>query len=221
MPPASPNNQTVFVVDDDPELRESLKSILEKLHFEVRAFSTAGNFYRYYRRDMPGCLILDMQLPRQTGLELYEQLLKEGKRLPVIFITGHADVGTAVAAMKTGAVEFLEKPFDIETLFDRVRSALQLDAQWRERQAEIRALECRIAKLSERERETLDMIQRGLSNKQMAARLFLSERAVEMRRSAIMRKLEVSSVAELLELAITNRILGELGMASVPTSRKR
>jgi FixJ family two-component response regulator len=149
-------------------------------------------------------------MPRQNGLELYEQLLSEGKRIPVIFITAHADITSAVAAMKTGALEFLEKPFDRETLLDRIHKALKLDAQWREQDARLADLSSRIARLSERERETLTLIQEGTSNKAMAARLFLSERAVEMRRSAIMRKLQVSTVAELLDLTITHRILSDL-----------
>jgi FixJ family two-component response regulator len=214
MPPASPTPPTVFVVDDDEQLRESLTALLEVLNFQVRAFSTPGSFHRYYRAEMPGCLILDLRMPRQSGLELYEQLLREGKRLPVIFITAHADVTSAVAAMKSGAVEFLEKPFDRETLLDRVLAALKLDAEWRSQDARWGAIEKRIAKLSDRERETLAMIQAGLSNKVMASKLFLSERAVEMRRSAIMRKLQVETVAELLDLTITHRILSDLRSAN-------
>ena len=209
----SHNRPTVFVVDDDEPLRESLCALLSVLEFEVRAFSTPGGFHRYYRAEMPGCLLLDLRMPRQSGLELYEQLLAEGKRLPVIFITAHADVSTAVAAMKSGAVEFLEKPFDRQTLIKRIHKALQLDAEWRNQDAHYNELATRIARLSERERETLALIQSGASNKSMAAQLFLSERAVEMRRAAIMRKLQVSNVAELLDLTITHRILGDLASA--------
>jgi FixJ family two-component response regulator len=218
MSPTVPYKPTVFVVDDDEQLRQSLCALLEVLNFEVRAFATPASFHRYYRAEMPGCLLLDLRMPRQSGLELYAQLLSEGKRLPVIFITAHADVTSAVAAMKSGAVEFLEKPFDRETLLDRVLKALELDAQWREQEAKLSALSSRIARLSKRERETLELIQAGVSNKAMAARLFLSERAVEMRRSAIMRKLQVSSVAELLDLTITHRILSDL--RSVNQNRK-
>ena len=213
MQPASPYKPTVFVVDDDEQLRESLGALLDVLNFEVRMFSTPGSFHRFYRSEMPGCLLLDLRMPRQNGLELYEQLLSEGKRLPVIFITAHADVTTAVAAMKSGAIEFLEKPFDRETLLDRVLNALKLDAQWREQDFELAAIEQRIARLSERERETLALIESGDSNKAMAAKLYLTERAVEMRRSAIMRKLQVSSVAELLDLTITHRILSDVRRA--------
>ena len=119
---------------------ESLCVLLEMLGFRVKAFGTPGGFLRLYRPEMAGCLILDIRMPRQSGLELYEQMLNEGKRIPVIFITANADVATAVAAMKTGAVEFLEKPFARAALLDRVRKALALDAQWRQRNAEFAEL---------------------------------------------------------------------------------
>ncbi len=214
MTPADTISPTVYVVDDDQQMLDSLEVLLEVLGFSVRAFASPGSFQRYYRPNMPGCLLLDIRMPRQDGLALYEQLLSEGKRLPVIFITAHADVSTAVAAMKTGAIEFLEKPFDRETLVDLVRKALALDAQWRERDAVYAALEERVRRLSDRERETLEMIQGGMSNKAMAAKLFLTERAVEMRRSAIMRKLQVRSVAELADLTATHRILTDLRSAA-------
>ncbi len=210
MTPASSSTPTLFVVDDDQQMRESLRELLSVLGYEVLPFSTPGGFHRYYRCEMPGCLLLDIRMPRQSGLELYEQLLQEGKRLPVIFITAHADVPTAVAAMKSGAVEFLEKPFDRDTLLDRVQRALELDSQWRSQEAKFAALAARIAVLNERDRETLQMIQAGESNKAMAAKLFISERAVEMRRSSLMKKLQVGSVAELIDLTSTHRILAEL-----------
>src|SRR4029078_13359293 len=112
--------------------------------FEVRAFNSAAQFRQHYKAEMAGCLVLDVHMPRQNGISLYSQLLEEGKRLPVIFITGHADVTTAVAAMKTGAIEFLEKPFDRATLEDRLKKALAVDAQWRERDAGLAAMQARI-----------------------------------------------------------------------------
>ncbi len=210
MPPSSPNTPTVFVVDDDQLMRDSLCALLEALDFRVCAFGAPGAFLRNYRAEMPGCLLLDIRMPRQSGPELYEQLLREGKRLPVIFITAHADVTTAVAAMKTGAIEFLEKPFDRQALVEHVHRALALDAQWRQRDAEFAELSQRIARLNARDRETLDLIQAGETNKAMATRLQLTERAVEMRRSTIMRKLQVRSVAELIDLTATHRILADV-----------
>lgn len=210
----SEHNPTVFVVDDDDEMRASLETLLDVLGFAVRTFPSGASFLRFYRPEMPGCLVLDIRMPRQSGLELYEQLLGEGKRLPVIFITAHADVPTAVAAMKTGALEFLEKPFDRHNLLERVQAAIQLDAQWRRRDAEFAAVEDRIRRLNERDRETLELVLAGESNKAMAVKLFITERAVEMRRSAIMKKLEVQSLAQLLDLAVTHRILDELRQAA-------
>lgn len=206
----STDNPTVFVVDDDDQMRESLEVLLQMLGFTVQAFGSPGAFLRFYRSEMPGCLILDIRMPRMSGLQLYETMLEEGKRLPVIFITAHADVSTAVAAMKTGAIEFLEKPFDRQTLLDRVQKALALDAQWRQRDAEFAELSDRVARLNLRERETLALIQEGLTNKAIAARLEITERAVEMRRSAMMSKLGVRSVAELIDLTSTHRLLAEL-----------
>jgi FixJ family two-component response regulator len=208
------SNPTVFVVDDDDEMRASLETLLEVLGFAVRTFPSGGSFSRHYRADMPGCLVLDIRMPRQSGLELYEQLLREGKRLPVIFITAHADVPTAVAAMKTGALEFLEKPFDRHNLLERVDAAIKLDAEWRQRDAAFTAVERRIQRLNDRDRETLELVIAGESNKTMAVKLFITERAVEMRRSAIMKKLEVQSLAQLLDLAVTHRILDELRQMS-------
>jgi FixJ family two-component response regulator len=213
MQPLLPYNPTVFVVDDDEQLRDSLTALLEVLNFRVHAFSTPGSFHRHYCAEMPGCLLLDLCMPRQSGLELYEQLLQEGKRLPVIFITAHADVTSAVAAMKSGAIEFLEKPFDRKKLLDLVTKALKLDAEWRDHDSQLKSLQDRIARLSERERETLALIQLGDSNKMMAAKLFVGERAIEMRRAAIMQKLEVSSLAELFDLTITFRMLNDLKSA--------
>jgi FixJ family two-component response regulator len=208
------NSPSVFVVDDDQPFLDSLGVLLEALDFRVRAFSSPGSFLRFYCPQMPGCLLLDIRMPRQNGMNMYEQLLREGKRLPVIFITAHADVSTAVAAMKSGAIEFLEKPFDRQTLVDRVRKALALDAQWRRQESHYAAIAGRIRQLSDRELETLELLRAGESNKSMAAKLFLSERAVEMRRSAIMKKLQVRSVAELLDLTTTHRILTELREAA-------
>ena len=195
-------------------MRSSLEALLNVLGFAVRTFPSAGTFSRFYTVNMPGCLVLDIRMPRQSGLELYEQLLREGKRLPVIFITAHADVPTAVAAMKTGALEFLEKPFDRDKLLERVNAAILLDAQWRAREADFIAVEERIDRLKQGERETLELVLAGESNKSMADKLFLTERAVEMRRSSIMKKLEVHSLAELLDLAVSHRIRNELRQAA-------
>lgn len=204
---------TVFVVDDDDQLRESLCVLLAMLGYPISAFDSPEAFLRSYRGEMAGCLILDVRMPRLSGLQLYEKLLHEGKRIPAIFITAHADVTTAVAAMKTGAIEFLEKPFDRATLINRVEKALALDAQWRASDRAFADLTERIARLTARDRETLALIREGLTNKAIAGRLGLTERAVEMRRSAIMRKLRARTVPELIELAASHQILADLRRA--------
>jgi FixJ family two-component response regulator len=204
----------VFIIDDDQRLLESFVVFFRERAYSVYAFSTASSFRHFYRPKMPGCLVLDTRMPRQDGLDFYKQLLREGKRLPVIFISADADVSTAVAAMKTGAIEFLEKPIDYLALLAHVQKAISLDAEWRRQDAAYTALAEQIRQLSDRDRETLELIQAGESNKSMAARLFLTERAVEMRRAALMKKLQVSSVAELLDLTITHRILTELRQES-------
>jgi FixJ family two-component response regulator len=214
MPLSETDSPTVFVVDDDEQMRESLSALLAVLNFEVRTFSTAGAFRRYYRADMPGCLLLDIRMPRQDGLSLYEQLLREGKRLPVIFITAHADVNTAVSAMKTGAIEFLEKPFARDILVNCIRKALALDESWRRQDASFQELQDRISRLTPRERETLALIQAGETNKAISARLAITERAVELRRASIMRKLQVRSAAEVIDVYATHRVLADLRSAT-------
>lgn len=204
------NHPSVFVVDDDAQLRASLTALLGTLGYEVRAFESGADFRLYYRREMTGCLLLDVRMPGESGLETYGRFLREGNRLPAIFITAHADVSTAVAAMKSGAIEFLEKPFERAALTQLIDKAFALDAQWRQREAEFAALDERIGRLNERDQETLQLLLDGLPNKVIAARLFLSERAVELRRASLMKKLEVESLAELLDLAVSHRILREL-----------
>jgi FixJ family two-component response regulator len=210
----APTETTVFVVDDDPDMRDSLRTLIEAMGYRAHTCHSAEEFYEDYEAGASGCLILDVKMPRQNGLELYERLIRERKRLPVIFITAHADVSVAVAAMKIGAIEFLEKPFERATLQDRIEKALRLDAQWRQRESAYDAIDTKITMLTQREKETLDLVVAGLSNKSMAVKLFISERAVEMRRSNMMRKLGVGSTAELLDLAITHRVLSEVRYAA-------
>ena len=204
------STQTVFVVDDDRDLLDSLLTLLRAVGYVTRGFASAEEFRAFYQEPLPGCLLLDIRMPGQSGLDLYADLVREGKRLPVIFITGHADVRTAVAAMKTGAIEFLEKPFDRATLGERVRKALEIDAKWREGERRYKELDENVQQLSGTDRETLEMIIQGVTNKAMAARLLITTRAVELRRQRLMQRLGVRSVAELLELTITHRVLAEI-----------
>lgn len=201
---------TVFVVDDDDDVRQSLVTLVHVLGHRVRGFASFHKFEACYQSDWPGCLILDVRLPDGSGVSSYEQFLRKGNQLPVIFVTAHADVTTAVAAMKTGAIEFLEKPFDRLALGDRVIRALQLDSQWRTQRAQFRQVDERIQGLSRTDRETLQLLLDGVPNKVMAARLGLTERAVELRRQRLMQRLQVSTLAELLDLAVTHRVLSDV-----------
>jgi FixJ family two-component response regulator len=205
-------------VDDDRDMRDSLLALLAALGYRAQGFASAEEFRTSFEPRRAGCLILDIRMPGQSGLELYADLLRAGERLPVIFMTAHADVSTAVAAMKTGAIEFLEKPFSHETLVDRINRALQLDASWRKEDERFRVLDAAIGELSDVDRETLDMILEAASNKVMAARLFITERAVELRRQRLMRRLGVGSVAELLRLAVTHRVLSEIRRVQSPSA---
>ena len=205
---------TVFVIDDDKEMRDSMVWLLDTVGLPVSAYGSPAEFRMSGRLGEAGCLVLDVRMPGQSGLEFYEELLREGHRIPVIFITAHADVPTAVQAMKTGAIEFLEKPFDRRTLLERIFKALELDKAWRERLAEQDEMDKLIAQLSPRERDTLELIIAGESNKVMAKKLDITERAVEMRRANIMKKLGVGSLAEMLDRVITHRVLAELRVAA-------
>ena len=208
------NPGTVFVIDGDQEMRSSLVWLLETVGMPVAVFDSPGQFRVSNRIDEAGCLVLDIRMPDVSGLEFYEQLLQEGFYKPVIFITGHADVPTAVRAMKAGAIEFLEKPFDRRVLLEGIFKALDLDRRWREKKAEQEAVDQLIGQLTPREKETLELLIAGEPNKVMANKLDITERAVEMRRASIMKKLQVQSLAELLDRVITHRVLAELRQAS-------
>ncbi|ADG68870.1 response regulator receiver [Planctopirus limnophila DSM 3776] len=201
---------TVFVVDDDEDLRDSVVTLLRASGYVVRSFVSGDDFASKYQQTQPGCLLLDIRMPGIGGLELYQQLLLQGRRLPVIFMTAHASVEIAVTAMKSGAIEFLEKPFESQRLLKLVAQALELDAAWRQSESRFERLETAVQELSATDIETLDLILQGESNKGMATRLFISERAIELRRQRLMRKLKVQSLAELLQLTITHRVLAEV-----------
>ncbi|HWL10484.1 MAG TPA: response regulator [Planctomicrobium sp.] len=209
------NPSTVFVVDDDVDLRDSLVMLLRALGHIVLPFSSAEEFSSSYV-DQPGCLVLDIQMPGKNGIELYEELLTQGKRIPVIFITAHASISIAVAALKTGAIDFLEKPFDRNTLSDRIERAFQADAAWRECDTRYQQLDQLVQGLSENDQETLKMIILGDTNKAMAAKLLITERAVELRRQRLMQRLNVRSLPELLNLTITHRVLAEVRELNQP-----
>jgi FixJ family two-component response regulator len=193
---------TVYIVDDDTLTVSLLVHWLERAGLRAEKYDSAEAFLEHYR-GAPGCLVLDVQMPGMSGLELQRKLNERGAELPVIILTGTADVPTAVAAMKGGAVDLIEKPVTAEVLEARVRHALARDAARRDRRAQRDTIEARAAELSAREREVMDLVVAGLANKQIAVRLRLSEKTVEAHRSRVMRKMQADSVAELVRMAVT------------------
>jgi RNA polymerase sigma factor (sigma-70 family) len=199
------SNGTVFVVDDDHAVRKSLDMLFASVEMPVRTFGDAREFLAHYSDDQPGCLVLDVRIPGMSGLELQRHLKEQGVAIPIIIITGHGDVPIAVRAMKDGALEFLEKPFSKQLLLEHVRSALQRDAERRrdsQRQAEIHE---RMASLTDRERQVMELVVTGKLSKQIAADLGISKKTVDVHRARVMQKMQVASLPELVELAILGR----------------
>jgi FixJ family two-component response regulator len=192
----------VFIVDDEEALRISLRSLLESIGIGVTTFASAQEFLDGDSMLQPGCLLLDIRMPGMSGIELQQQLNMQGATIPVIFITGHGDVPMAVKAMKHGALDFLQKPFRTQDLVDRVQRALAKDAESRAALAQHSQIRARVALLTSREREVLNLMTRGKSNKIMAADLGISQRTVEIHRARVMEKLAASSVAQAVRMVM-------------------
>ncbi|MBN2475683.1 MAG: response regulator transcription factor [Pirellulales bacterium] len=194
--------QTVFLVDDDPAVLRSLSALVKVVFPRVEKYESAAAFLQAYTPGRPGCLVLDVAMPGMSGLELQRKLADDHVDLPVIFITGHGNVQMAVGAMRAGAVNFLEKPFREQELWDNIRTALDLDARNRGRQSRRRLAEQCMAQLTSTERRVLDLILEGKINKEIAAELQVSLRTVEDRRARVMKKMGAGSLAELIQLAL-------------------
>jgi FixJ family two-component response regulator len=199
----------VYIVDDDPDMRDSLRWLMKTVGLHAETFSSATDFLRDFVSAGPGCVILDVRMPGISGLDLFEELVARGEGMPVIFITAFADVPMAVRAMKSGAVEFVEKPFNRQTLLDKVQRAIKEDCERRGRLVARQSVRQRFRRLTEKEQEVVDLIKEGLPNKEIANRLEITSRAVELRRSSLMRKLGVRSLAELLRLSIAHESASE------------
>lgn len=190
----------VYVVDDDAAIRDSLHWLLSAKGFSIETFASAEQFLETYRPHYPGCLILDVRMPGMNGLELYEKLITLNYCLPVIFITGHGDVQMAVNAIKKGAVDFIEKPFDDQALSSLIQKCLQLDKECRARADQSAAIAARMDQLTPRERAVMDLVIAGNLNKIIADKLNISMKTVEAHRAKVMEKMGVKSVAELVQL---------------------
>jgi FixJ family two-component response regulator len=195
---AMPAARTVYVVDDDEALRDALGMLFRTAGLKVELYASAVEFLERAKPAMPGCLVLDIRMPGLSGTALQEELAARGSALPIIFISGHGDIPMAVEAVKKGAYDFIEKPFDDYQLLCQVLNALEHAGEQREQ----RGGPERLAQLSEREREVLDLVLAGKPNRQVAAELFISVKTVEFHRARIMQKLEVRSAAELFRLCL-------------------
>lgn len=196
---------TVFVVDDDEAMRNSLRWLIESVGLPVECHDSAESFLERYYPGRSGCLLLDVRMPGMSGLELQEYLRRNEINIPVIVITGHGDVPMSVRAMKEGAIDFIEKPFNDELLLDAIRNALALDARQREKQALRAELASRLALLTPREHEVMEMVTAGRSNKEIASALGVSAKTVEAHRAKVMDKMKAGSLAELVRMSMLVR----------------
>ena len=193
-------DQIIYLVDDDHSIRESLEDLFASEKLPVRSFATACDYLRYQRQDVPSCLLLDLELPDIGGLELQTRLADEGQP-PIVFLTGHGDVGTTARAFRAGAVDFLTKPYHPAALLKAVSEALRIDRERRAAKAALSGLRARLSALTPREREVLPLVVSGLLNKQAAALLGISEITLQIHRAKVMRKLGADSLPALVRIA--------------------
>jgi FixJ family two-component response regulator len=197
----SPDTPTVFIVDDDGRMRAAMQRLLRTVGLHSESFATPQDFLRRKLPDAPSCLVLDIRLPGMSGLEVQSKLNETGAQIPIIFITSHGDIPMTVKAMKSGAVEFLTKPFRDQDLIDAIQQALKRDGEMRQLQHEIQELKERYQTLSAREREVMGLLVSGMLTKQIASRLGTSEITAQVHRGQVMRKMQANSPAELGRIA--------------------
>lgn len=207
----------VFVVDDDASVRRSTERLVRPLGFAVQTFASAQEFLDGARLGRPGCLVLDIHMPRLSGLDLQRELLGRGIEIPIVFLTGRGDIPTTVRAMKAGAVEFLTKPVKGRDLLAAIRAAIERGRVSHQARLEVEALRERYERLTPREREVLTLVAAGLLNKQIAGELAASERTVKFHRAHVMKKMQAKSLAELVRMA--ERLGPQSGSEPVPTDR--
>ena len=194
---------TVFIVDDDKGVLDALQFLLRSIGIKARTYESGQEFLDAYDPSSAGCLVLDVRMPGMSGLELQERLSSRGCALPIIFLTAHADVPMAVKAVKAGAADFIQKPFRDQELIDKIHAAIEENARIREQTASVREIKGRLATLTPREREVMDLVIDGKSNKAIAHELGLSQRTVEIHRARVMEKMQTKSVAQLVQVVMT------------------
>ena len=202
MPEVKPQ---VFIVDDDQGVRESIKILMRSIGVGSETFPSADDFLKAHSPDMSGCIVLDVRMPGMSGLELQEQLASLGSTLPIIFVSAHGDVPMAVEAVKAGALDFVQKPFRDQALIDKIQDAFAENARVREKLRDRSRITERIASLTPREHEVMEMVVEGHANKVIAIDLGLSQRTVEIHRARVMKKMEVDSVSQLVQFVIRAR----------------
>jgi FixJ family two-component response regulator len=208
-PAAAGVDSTVFVIDDDHSMREALGRLLQSVGLQVRLFSSALELQKSELPDVPSCLVLDVRLPGLSGFDLQAELAEGNIHIPIVFITGHGDIPMSVRAMKAGAVDFLSKPFRDQDLLDAVNQALERDRKRRMDERELSDFHALYGALTPRQREVMALVTDGLMNKQVAAKIGLSEISVKIHRGAVMRKMGVKSLADLVRIAEALRIKAE------------
>lgn len=205
----SEHDVVVYLVDDEFAVRDSLTLLIESAGPSVRSFESAESFLNNYDPDQPGCLLLDVRMPSMSGLELQDELLRRKISIPIIFISGHAGIPDSAKAFRTGAVDFLEKPFDNKILLERIKEAIKKDIESRKELTQQREISNRHDNLTVREQEVMSLIVRGLSNKDTARKMDISTRTVEVHRARIMEKMQAASLADLMIMARHCKILDD------------
>jgi FixJ family two-component response regulator len=206
---SSPAHRTVFVIDDDPDIRAAMKRLLETIGLHTELFAVAQDFLQGKMPQAPSCLVLDLRLPGMSGLDVQRRLIEAGVNIPIIFITAHGDIPTSVRAMKSGALEFLTKPFRDKDLLDAIEQALQRDEKARQQQNEIAVLQERYRSLTAREREVMGLVVSGMQTKQIAWKLGTREITASVHRGHVMHKMQAGSPAELGRMAEKLKISAE------------